>query len=287
MSRSKRVVKMSIDEPRYHLLRAALAMLQKPLAELSEQEYQQVAQQARREVAIEQRILSAAEASAVIIPTAMVENAVNEISTRFEDEERFWAALTDTGLNHEQLYQAVERDLRVQAVIECVTARAWQANELDAEIFYHLHHPRFTVPESRTLRHILITVNDHYAENTRAQGMQRIQQIRKRVSAKPERFEEQAQKHSECPTALHGGLLGQVSRGQLYPELEVAAFALRAGEIAAPVESELGWHLMYCEAITPQKTLAYHEVSDKIKAQLQQRYDRIWLRQWLKSIPGR
>ncbi len=287
MNLSKRVVEMRGDDSRYHMLRAALTVLQKPLAELTAQEYRQVAQQARRELAIEQLALSAIEATAVIIPPSLVEASVKEIMARFEDEARFRAALRDCGLDDEQIYLAVERDLRVQAVIERVTAKGWRADEVDAEIFYHLHRHRFTVPESRTLRHILITVNERYPENTREQARRRIQEIRTRISAKPKRFAEQAQKYSECPTAFHGGLLGPIVRGQLYAELESAAFELKAGEISAPVESELGWHLLYCEAAAPQTALAFREVSHKIKEQLQQRYDRIWLRLWLKNLPGR
>ncbi|MEW5756115.1 MAG: nitrogen fixation protein NifM [Pseudomonadota bacterium] len=273
---------MSADEPRYHLLRAALSLLQKPLAELSDQEFSMVERQARREQAIEKKVLSSVEGAAVIIPSALVESAVMEIGARFADEESFRAALYASRLDREALYQAIERDLRVQAVIERITARGWRADETDAEIFYHMHRQRFVVPESRTLRHILITVNDSYHENTRAQALQRICEIRKRLEKKPKCFEEMALKHSECPTALHGGLLGQVGRGQLYPELETAAFDLPAGGISLPVESSLGWHLLYCEAISPQRMLAFSEVAHKIKAQLQQRYDRIWLREWLK-----
>jgi len=287
MSLNKPVAEINHDEPRYHLMRAALNLFDKPLAELNDQQYAQVQQQAYRELAIEQTALNAVEASGVIIPAATVEASMRKMISEFESEQDFWQALENNQLSREQLFKSIERDLRVQAVIERVTASAWRANDVTGEIFYHLHKARFEVAETRTLRHILLTINEDYAENTREQALNRINAIRERVVAKPQRFDEQAKKHSECPTAMHGGLLGQVSKGQLYAELEAVAFALGQGEISGPVESELGLHLVYCEAINPPGAVAYHEVKHKIKDQLQQRLNRIWLRQWLKAAAGR
>ncbi len=283
MSLNQQAHNMSDQQPRYHMMRVALTLLQKPLVELDEQEHKQVEQQAYRELAIEQKALSSKEASSVIIPQKLVDDSLAEIIARYEDEESFWKALDDNGLDREQLLASIERDLRVQAVIERITASGWQVTDEDVEIFYREHRERFQVPETRTLRHILITINDQYVENSREQAGLRIEEIRRRVCKKPKRFEEQAQKNSECPTAMHGGLLGRMPRGQLYPELEAVAFAMQQGEISEPVESELGLHILYCEEIHKAGIVPFHEVRQKLKDQLQQRYDRIWLRNWLKN----
>lgn len=284
MKQSKQLANMASDLPRYHMMRAALNVLDKPLAELSSEEYKQIEQQAYRELAIEHRALSSQEASSIIIPQKLVDDAMAEIIAGYEDEDSFWKALQDNGLNRDELLAAVERDLRVQSVFERITASATQASDADAEIFYHQHLDRFEVSETRTLRHILITINDEYAENSREKSTQRIKDIRHRVTKKPKRFAEQAQKNSECPTAMHGGLLGRLPKGKLYMELEEVAFTMKQGEISQPVESELGLHIIYCEEIHQAGTMPFREVCQKIKNQLQQRYDRICLRNWLKHL---
>jgi len=101
----------------------------------------------------------------------------------------------------------------------------------------------------------LVTLNDDLPDNTRPVAQSRIEAIAARLARDPKRFEEQAMKHSECPSALQGGLLGEVPRGQLYPELDAALFLMQEGEVSAILESPMGLHLLRCESITPAAVL--------------------------------
>lgn len=58
-------------------------------------------------------------------------------------------------------------------------------------------------------------------------------------------FGEMAKKYSEDPgSAANGGKIGQISRGQTLKEFEDAAFALKDGEMCAPVLSPVGYHII-------------------------------------------
>jgi nitrogen fixation protein NifM len=145
-----------------------------------------------------------------------------------------------------------------------------EISDTDVEIFYRLHQPRIGRPETRVLRHILITLNDAYFENRPPQAQARIDDIRSTLIADPQRFAELALKHSECPTSLNGGLLGTVRRGQLYPELEPVAFALQTGELSAVATSPMGLHLLRCDSIEPARELSLAEASASIRRHLAQ-----------------
>ena len=57
-------------------------------------------------------------------------------------------------------------------------------------------------------------------------------------------FQVLAGRYSEGPTALRGGNLGEIQRGQMVPEFEAAALKLKEGEISLPVETEFGFHII-------------------------------------------
>jgi parvulin-like peptidyl-prolyl isomerase len=68
---------------------------------------------------------------------------------------------------------------------------------------------------------------------------------------------------------MNGGLLGNVPRGQLFPELEPVAFALAGGEISAVAESPIGFHILYCEAVIPESRAPLAEVGDRLRTHIE------------------
>ncbi len=83
-----------------------------------------------------------------------------------------------------------------------------------------------------------ITLDEKLAVKERLYG------LRSRI-LKGERFSTMALLYSEDPgSAKKGGELGFKGRGELVPEFEAAAFALKDGEISEVVETEYGYHII-------------------------------------------
>jgi peptidylprolyl isomerase/peptidyl-prolyl cis-trans isomerase C len=268
----------------YALLRAALALFKKTPDELQADELRQAAAQAVNEFKIENRILNAPEAGAVIISDKELQAAYQEIRDRYVDDEAFFSDLEKNHLDKDSLNAALYRQCRVNVVMELIASRAPDVNDVEIGLYYHLHPEQFNLPERREACHLFISINPDYPENTRAAAWSRMQELKAKLHKKPYKFAELALKHSECPTALQGGVLGIVPRGKLYPELDAVLFSIKAGEISDIVESEIGFHLVLCKQIQRAETLSLQKATPKIRELMLERSRRTCQRAWLASL---
>ncbi len=268
----------------YLELKTAQSLFGKSPAELAAEERAQVRQQADRQYSLEARVLHAPEAGDAMVPQVSLQAAFDEIRQRYADADEFSADLARNGLDPASFMAALERELRVEAILEKVGTRATQVAEIDIDLYYHYHPDQFRRPETRRACHILVTINPAMPDNTAEAARARIEAVAARLSKNLKRFDEQALKHSECPTAMQGGMLGDVPQGQLYPELDAALFSMEAGQLSGVLESPLGYHLLLCESITPERILSLNQARKTIREMLEKRRKRICQQAWLKQL---
>ena len=80
-------------------------------------------------------------------------------------------------------------------------------------------------------------------------------------------FEEAAKKNSLDPGSKDkGGNIDYVTKGQLVPEFEKAAYGLKKDEISKPVKTQFGWHIIKVTDIRKKQIPSY----DTLKPQLEQ-----------------
>jgi len=275
---------MSEQAVAYLELKAAQNLFGKPPTALETDEREHVRKMAARQFGLEARVLAAPEARDAMVPQASLTAAMEEIRKRYGGEADFHADLQHNGLDEAGFMDALERELMVEAILEKVGTRAAQVSDIDVELYYQYHPDQFRRQETRRVRHILVTVNDDLPDNTRPVAQSRIEAIAARLARDSKRFEEQAMKHSECPTALQGGLLGDMPRGQLYPELDAALFNMTEGEVSEILESPMGLHLLRCDGITPAAVLTLKEARGPIRTLLEQRRKRVCQGAWVKQL---
>jgi peptidyl-prolyl cis-trans isomerase C len=278
------VTEKSIQLEPYNLLRAALALFKKSPDELTEAELQQAKNQALNELRIEYQVLNTQEASAVIITEQELQQAYREILGRYDDEDALFMDLKKNQLNKDSLLAALHRQCKINTVLELVASRAPATTDADIGIYYHMHSEQFHRPEKREVCHIFISINPDYPENTVEAALLRAEEIAEKLRKKPHKFADLALKHSECPTALQGGVLGSVPRGTLYPELDAALFNLKPGEISKVLRSEIGFHVLLCKSIQKAETLSLAKAAPQIRQLINDRARRTCQRAWLAGL---
>jgi peptidyl-prolyl cis-trans isomerase C len=110
------------------------------------------------------------------------------------------------------------------------------------------------------------------------------EEIRERL-LKNESFEEVARKYSaDKATGSKGGDLGFLARGQMPPELEKAAFALKPQEVSRIIETPRGYHLL--KLVERKKTVSinFDEAKDRLQPYAHAEKQREYLENWLKEL---
>lgn len=263
----------------YLALKLSWELFRKGPDALSEPERHRLDDVARKQDGIEQRILGSAEAARVVVPAATLAARIAEIRQRYPSADEFALDLEHSRLTMADLEAAVERDLRIEAVLDKVASTVPAVSLVDAEIYYRLHPEAFERPEARRLRHILLTFDN---DREKEKALLTLQGLRTTLKGS-ERFADAALRHSQCPTAMDGGMLGTVRRQQLYAALEPAAFALKVDEISAVLESPIGLHIIRCDEILPDGRLPFAEVGERIVERLTDKRRRERQRDWIKA----
>ncbi len=272
------------DEYRYAALQVAVNKYGKSLTQLDQDSRREAEAIALRQYEIQSRVLSSPDAGSVVISGERLDRSVSEIIARYASPEEFYRELEDNGLDIEQFHSALDRELRVEAVMDKISASAEPCSDTDARLYYYLHPSKFQQPETREASHILITVNPDFPENCQDEAYSRLARIADRVHKKPHRFAEQAQKHSECPTAMNGGRLGRLPCNTLFPSLDKELFAMKEGSISDIIESPIGYHLLFCEKIHPAGLVPVSQALPAIIEKLTERNRKNRQREWLKQL---
>lgn len=161
-------------------------------------------------------------------------------------------------------YQIPEkRSLAILVLDQDKLAQTVQPSDADLERLYNQNRDRFRVPERVKVRHILLKTTGDAAKDAALKA--KAEGLLKSIKGGGN-FAELARKHSEdTGTASKGGELGDwVTRGQMVPEFEKAAFTLPLNQISDLVQTQYGFHIVQVLA----REQAHMQTLAEVKPQL-------------------
>jgi peptidyl-prolyl cis-trans isomerase D len=135
--------------------------------------------------------------------------------------------------------------------------------------YYEENAARYTAPEERRARHILIKAEKDAPAADRAKAKARAEALLAELKKNPAAFAEVAKKNSDDPgSAERGGDLDFFGRGAMVKPFEDAAFALKPGEISPVVESDFGYHIIQLTAMRGGEKRGFDSVRGEIEAEV-------------------
>ena len=150
-------------------------------------------------------------------------------------------------------------------------ARSAAISDAQLQRAYQDNMDNYRQPEKVQVRHILIKTQGKPKEELpklKAKAEDLLKQLHSGAD-----FADLAKKNSEDPgSAVKGGELGPIVRGQTVPNFEKAAFSLKPGDLSDLVETEYGYHILQVEAKTAAHTQSFEEVKPQLRADAQKQY---------------
>lgn len=269
----------------YFYFKFALQHFGKSAHELTEEQQFLVEEQSKAEQRLHQLILRQPEAAQIVVDDETVERALLVIISRYTDMEEFRRDLEENKIDEELLQGGLRDELAVGSVLAMVGQSARKISRDEAREYFQNNRAEFTRPERRTVHQILITVDESGPEdNRRKASYDRLLSIRERLLTGKSDFSAEAAAHSECPSALNEGLLGTLPRGKLYPLLDKALFALSINEISDIIETELGFHLLYCKEVHPEHDITWDKIGTRIRERLQEDCEQRHVKDWIRKL---
>jgi peptidyl-prolyl cis-trans isomerase D len=171
-----------------------------------------------------------------------------------------------------QLFQSPEQANIEYVVLDLASVqKGVTVNEADLKTYYDQNQGRVGgAPEERRASHILIAVPKGAPQAEKDKAKAKAEELLAQVKKNPDSFAELAKKNSQDPgSAANGGDLDFFTRGAMTKPFEDAVFALKnKGDIAGPVETEFGYHIVKLTDLKVPKQRTFEEVKPELEAEL-------------------
>ena len=193
-----------------------------------------------------------------------VKEAVDRLKQQYgiSTDQQFAESLQKSGLTRSDM----EARLRDTLLMNKVFSRELRGREdlTDKELRerYDREKEHYRLPERARLREIVILKPSNAVAVDAAR--QHAEQLAAQARANAD-FSLLATTASESGTKSKGGDLGEVTRGELLPDLDKAVFNANSGAVIGPIETKSGWHILKVEQRLPSEVPAFESIKDKIR----------------------
>lgn len=167
--------------------------------------------------------------------------------------------------------RVAKQETLARVLMEEVRGQAEPADyEQQAREYYLTHPDEFHLPERVTVSHVLISTKEHPEEEARETASEVLEMARDEGKD----FKSLVREYSDDPSASRNqGTFEDVQRGQMAEPFEKAAFGLeQPGQLAGPVKTKYGYHVIRLEERKPPEKQAFEDVKESIARKMEERH---------------
>ena len=168
----------------------------------------------------------------------------------------------------------VPEQVKADYVVLSSEALASQITVSDADIksFYDQNAKRYGVEEQRRASHILVAVKKDASAAEVAAAKAKAEKLLAQVRAAPADFARLAKANSDDPgSGERGGDLDLFGRGMMVKPFEDAVMTMKPGEVAGPIQTQFGWHLVKLNETRAAATPTLDDLREELAGQIEQK----------------
>jgi peptidyl-prolyl cis-trans isomerase SurA len=163
------------------------------------------------------------------------------------------------GMSLDELKRNIERSILRRQLLSRELEAKVAVSEADVKAEYEAHRADYDRPGSLHLQEIVV--------KTQSGSVALATDLVRRARA-GEDFAALARSYSSSSTRSAGGDLGRISRGDLTPDIEKAAFALPVGGVSEPLPTPEGFRILKVAERTEGSQVPFEEVKAEIQKRL-------------------
>jgi parvulin-like peptidyl-prolyl isomerase len=225
-------------------------------------------------------IVSLAKAEKIKVDEGELDERIERVKSYYPSEDEFLRALSAKGTNLTEFEKELKEQMLGQKLVEKEVANKIVITPAEIRDVYGKNKEQLVLPKRVKLRGIMVRKTADEAGNKEArEKMDKIVSDLKKGRV----FESLAKDRSEGPYAANGGDMGNISPGQMIPEIDEVVFALKEGQTSDVVESNIGYHIFLAEEIEESRQAEFDEVSDFIKGEIYKRKFEENLVKWIEE----
>lgn len=237
-------------------------------------EYQQLQGQAMGVLVQRSEYAQKARELGIVITEKEIEERLQQIKKQYfgGNEAEYRKQLVQQGLTDRQVREDVVRPLLVSEAIFAKVTAGIEVTDAEVSEYYLQHSAQYTRPQSREVRHILV--------KSKALADKIYAQLKDGAD-----FAALAKRYSTDPGSKSLGGKLTISKGETVPEFDKVAFSLKTGQIAKPVKSTYGWHVIQAlKPVKPRQTTPLKEVKEAIRQQLLEQRRSEAMTNWVEDV---
>ena len=211
-----------------------------------------------------------------------VAERLEQIKSQFSSSQEFKSALASQGLTVVDLKEKYREQLIKEKMVNREVRSRVSVTPIEIALFYEKNEDDFNLPAQVKVMTIMIRKSEADPESN-TDSLKKIKMIELKI-AEGEDFAKLAREYSQDPSAVDGGDMGYIGKGQMMKKIDEVIFSLQPGEISETIETPVGYHVFKIVEVKEAGAESFDEARMQIENYLFQEKAKERFDEWMTNL---